>query len=70
MKYLGLSISCDRGKLLKDAKASIKRFVGYIKGKIQTKDKELQQLIHGAFYRSVLIYYFTPLLGAGIVSKP
>ena len=55
--------------ITKDAKAAVRKFAGYIKGTIQSNNKELQQLIHGAFYRSLLIYYFTPLLGAGVVSK-
>ena len=34
IKYLGLQISCDRNTILKDAKATARRFLGYIKGKI------------------------------------
>ena len=36
-KYLGLKVSCHRGELLRDAKASVKKYMGLVKGKILTK---------------------------------
>ena len=69
IKYLGVKISCDRKTIRKDAELACKKYIGYIKDKIQTKETGLKNLIHGAFYRSLIIYFFTPLLGAGLVSK-
>jgi len=69
IKYLGLNVMCDRGALIKETKKNCRKFLGFVRGRIQTKDKELFALIMGAFYRSLICYYFTPLLGAGVVSK-
>ena len=68
LKYLGSTLSCDRKQLVRDAKAKCTKFMQYVKGKIQTQNETLQRIIHGAFYRSLIVYHFTPLLGAGVVN--
>ena len=35
MKYLGLSIYCDRSLTIKAAKSKCNKFLGYVKGKVQ-----------------------------------
>lgn len=54
---------------MSDAKARSRKFLGLIKGKEQIRDKSLANLIQGAYYRSLVAYYFTPQVGAGVVSK-
>jgi hypothetical protein len=65
---LGLQLSCDRQQIIKDAKSSCKRYIGYIKGKIQTTKGELLKLMIAAYYRSLMVYYFTPLIASGLMS--
>ena len=69
IKYLGLLISCDRAQIKRDAKAKCKKFIDFVKGKIQTRDPSLMKVIQAAYYRSLLVYFMTPLLGAGIMKK-
>lgn len=40
-KYLGLKITCDRKKVISDAKAQCKMFFNYLRGKIQTNNEKL-----------------------------
>ena len=40
-----------------------------VKGKIQSRNQELNNKIHSAFYRYLLVYYLTPLLAAGAITK-
>ena len=40
-----------------------------IKGKIQTQSSKLLQTIHGAFYKSHIIYFFTPLYAASVINR-
>lgn len=69
LRYLGLDLTCDRQKLAKLAKARCKKFLAFVKGKIQTDDQDLTKLIIGAYCRSMLMYYLTPILAAGAISK-
>ena len=69
VKYLGLNVVCDRTELVKNAKDTCRKYLFHIKGKIKANCPELTRLIHSAFYRSLIIYHFAPLLGAGVVSK-
>ena len=45
------------------------KFIPYLRGRIQTRSDELQRLILGAFYKSLLIYFFTPIAAAGAIKK-
>lgn len=69
MKYLGFELVHDRKKIIGQAKKKAKKYIGYIRGKIQTEDKELLKLIVGAYYRSILIYQMTPLYSAGAITR-
>lgn len=69
IKYLGMQISCDRQQILKDVKKCCKKYLMSIKGKIQTEDESTRAMIFSAFYRSLLIYYFTPIFAAGAITK-
>jgi hypothetical protein len=68
-KYLGVKISLSRNKLISDAKASAKQYLATIRGKIQTGKTHLLKQIHSAFFKSMLIYFFTPLYAARIFSR-
>lgn len=41
----------------------------YLKGRIQTNNLQLTQIIFSAFYRSLLIFFMTPLYAAGAVTE-
>ena len=38
-------------------------------GKIQTRNEDLQKNLHGAFHRSMPIYFLTPIYTAGGLGK-
>lgn len=40
-----------------------------LKGKIQTQHEPLRKLIFGAYFKSLIIYFFTPLYSAGVVNR-
>ena len=67
-KFLGFTITCDRKMIVRDAKKSCNKFVAAIRGKIRCKNDAVDQLLFGAFYRSCLIFYLTPLRASGIVT--
>jgi hypothetical protein len=43
--------------------------MGYLQGRIQTKNLELMHLLFSAFYRSMLIFFMTPLYAAGAITE-
>jgi hypothetical protein len=68
-KYLGFKVTCDRKALIKDARQSCKKYLQSIKGRIRSSDEQLNKLIYAAFYRSLLVYYMTPIYAAGLIKK-
>lgn len=62
-------VSCERDKVIKDAKHSCSKYLAALRGKLHTSSEELTQLIYGAFHRSLAIYYFTPLFAAGLINR-
>jgi predicted transcriptional regulator len=42
MKYLGIIIFCDRQKTIKSIKDHCKKYMGYLKGRLQTKNASLR----------------------------
>jgi hypothetical protein len=69
IKYLGCKISLSKKQLINDAKQTAQKYMSFIRGRIQTNSEKLQKVIHGAFYKSLLIYFFTPLYAARIISR-
>ena len=69
LKYLGMDIICDRPKLIKAVKNRCKKLLGYVKGKIHVKCPDLKQIVLASFYRSALVYFLTPLMAAGAITK-
>ena len=69
VKYLGMKLSCSRDTLKKDAKAACKKYLAFIRGKIQTENEHLSRIIHATFYRNLMIYFFTPLVASGVMSE-
>lgn len=43
--------------------------MGYLKGRILTKNLELMYLLFSAFYRTLIIFFFTPLYSAGAITE-
>ena len=43
--------------------------MGYIKGRLQTKNTALMHILFSAFYRSLMIYFFTPIFAAGAITE-
>lgn len=41
----------------------------YLKGRIQTKSTTLMHIFFSAFYRSMIIYFMTPLHAAGAITE-
>lgn len=61
IKYLGVMLFCDRPKLINFIEAQIKKYMGYLKLRIRSDNVDLARIILSAFYRSLLIFYLTPL---------
>ena len=45
IKYLGLQISCYRSTIINDDKSKCSKYLSFVKGKIQTQDKYLANVI-------------------------
>ena len=69
INYLGIKLFCDRQKTLNAAKDNVKRYMQYLKGRIQTQNFTLAHILFSAFYRSLLIYFMTPMFAAGTITK-
>ena len=69
IEYLGFKVVLNKGALIKNAKNDAAKYLSVIKGKIQTQHEPLIKLIFGAFFKSPLIYFFTPLYAAGIINR-
>ena len=69
LKYLGMHLICDRVKLVKIAKSFYKKYLHKIRGKIQMKDERTNKLINSAFFKSLMIYFLTPLVAARAICK-
>ena len=69
IRYLGYNICLSRKQLIHNAKAQAKQYLSSIKGKIQTNKQHLQKIIFSSFFKSLIIYFFTPLYAAGIITK-
>ena len=41
MRYLGMTMTCNRQLVVKDAKNWCKRFLAFVKGKVKTRSEEL-----------------------------
>ena len=50
-------------------KAQVKKYIGYVKLKIRSNNLDLVRLIFSAFYRSMLIYYLTPVYAAAAINE-
>ena len=64
-----MKISCDRKKVVDDAKNNCSKFLHILRGKINSSNEELTALIYGAFHRSLAIYYFTPLFSSELITR-
>lgn len=69
IKYLGHKISLSRKQLIHDAKEEATKYLLLIKGKIQTQHESLKRIIFGAFFKSIIIYFLTPLYAAGAIDR-
>jgi len=54
---------------VKSIKDHCKKYTGYLKGRLQTKNASLRLILFSAFYRSLLIYYLVPLFAAGAITE-
>lgn len=50
-------------------KEQTKKFMSYLKGRIQTKNLELMHLLFSSLYRFMLIFFFTLLYAAGGITE-
>lgn len=50
-------------------KEQTKKFMGNLKGRIQTKNLELMHLLFSSLYRFMLIFFFTLLYVAGAITE-
>ena len=68
VKYLGLRICTDRQELKEKTWATIKGSVLAFKRRFRQANDELAELVFNAYLRSVMRYYITPLVSAGMVT--
>ena len=66
VKYLGMVISTDTKEIIKDAKNSIRRNVACFKGRLRYTSLEVKEQLILSYSRSLLIYFGTPLMAAGL----
>ena len=67
--YLGVKIFCDRQRTCQSIKDQTKKYMAYNKGRIQTKNVDLMSCLFAAFYRSMMIYFLTPLYTAVAITE-
>jgi len=67
LKYL--EICSDRKQLIAHAKEKCRKQMAIIRGKVQSTTPEVAKLLQAWYYRSLLLYYLTPLLAAGVINK-
>jgi hypothetical protein len=68
IKYLGTYLFCDRKKTIASIKTQMQKFMSYLRGKIRTEQLTTAAIIFGAYYRSLMIYFLTPLFAAGAIT--
>jgi len=69
IRYLGINLYCDRPKLLNSVESQIKKYMLYLKARIKSDNMDLVRILFSAFYRSLLIYYLTPVYAAGAINE-
>ena len=69
MRYLGMDLVCERPKLISLAKKRYQKFMGLVRGKIQARSSQLSQFVLSAYYRSLMVYYLTPIYAAGAMDR-
>jgi hypothetical protein len=69
IKYLGFKFALRKDAFIQNAKNDATKCLSVIKGKIQTQHEPLKKLILGAFFKILLIYFFSPLYAAGIINR-
>lgn len=47
----------------------VKKYMSYLKLRIRSNNQDLARVIFSSFYRSLLIYYLTPIYAAGAMNK-
>jgi len=68
VKYLGLTITNDNAQTTEKNKASIFRYLAMIKGRLRSASLEVKNVLTEAYLKSLLIYFATPLVAAGLIT--
>jgi hypothetical protein len=69
VKYLGVTLDVDPKITIAQAKSSITKYLGFIKGKLRYASLSIKEKLMQAYIRSLLIYFTTPLVASGLI-KP
>ncbi len=69
IKYLGLTITLNKKHLVSSAKASIKQVLYLMKDRITSRNQGVRVAIFTAYARSLIIYHFTSLVAAGLITS-
>ena len=64
-----MTISSNCTEIISDAKRSIRRNIACIKNRLRQASIEVKEQLLNSFTRSLLIYFSTPLVVAGIWSR-
>ena len=66
VKYLGYNLAATKTKLLHSAQNNIKKHMTVIRSKLKLADETVQKILTEAYGRSLLVYFGTPLVVAGV----
>jgi len=69
INYLGVKLYCDKKNTIQAIKAKMQKYLGCLRGRIRTNSLDSTAIIYGAFYRSLMIYFLTPLAAAGAITE-
>ncbi len=68
VKYLGVTVSLKKVDIVRDAKEQIKRHLKLFKRRVTTQINDIKRMMHTAYVRSLMIYFFTSLKATDIIS--
>lgn len=55
--------------MISNAKRDAQKYLGLLRGKIQKQHEPLRKIIFSFYFKSLIIYFFTPVCAAGIVNR-
>ena len=67
-KYLGITVNAEKKVLLRNCKSKVMQSLNAFRTRVKVNNRELQNMMFSSFVKSQLIYNFSSLYCAGLVS--